>query len=172
MLREEELPPGFDSGSTFTSVCINTSLYLPYLVSQCLKNGVIFERRILDHISVAKSLHHSGEPADVVVNCTGISARKLGGVMDQNMMPARGQTVLVRNTADVMCDVLGIETGDEEVCYVMQRAAGGLNFSTCLWIYTERGNRWWYTAWRLLPKRQLGFAGRPKPRNPHHETRH
>ena len=128
MLREDELPPGFDSGSTFTSVCINTSLYLPYLVSQCLKNGVIFERRILDHISVAKSLHHSGEPADVVVNCTGISARKLGGVMDQNMMPARGQTVLVRNTADVMCDVLGIETGDEEVCYVMQRAAGGLNF--------------------------------------------
>ena len=44
--------------------------------------------------------------------------------MDQNLMPARGQTVLVRNTADVMCDVLGIETGDEEVCYVMQRAAG------------------------------------------------
>lgn len=125
MLRQEELPPGFDSGSAFTSVCINTSLYLPYLVSQCLKNGVVFERHILDHVSVAKTLHHSGEAADVVVNCTGISARKLGGVMDQNMMPARGQTVLVRNTADVMCDVLGIETGDAEVCYVMQRAAGG-----------------------------------------------
>lgn len=44
--------------------------------------------------------------------------------MDQHMLPARGQTVLVRNEADVMADVLGVELGDEEVCYVMQRAAG------------------------------------------------
>ena len=123
-LRPEELPQGFDSGSSFTSVCINTSLYLPWLVSQCLKNGVIFKRGIFDHISEANEAHHSDKKADLVVNCTGISARKLGGVLDQNMIPARGQTVLVRNEADTMCDVLGIETGDEEVCYVMQRAAG------------------------------------------------
>lgn len=64
-----------------------------------------------------------------MVNCTGLSAAVLGGVMDQHMVPARGQTVLVRNEADVMADVLGLELGDEEVCYIMQRAAGTLNIS-------------------------------------------
>ena len=83
-----------------------------------------FKRGILFHISEAKNAHHTGMKADLVVNCTGMSAGKLGGVMDQHMLPVRGQTVLVRNEADTMCDVLGIENGDEEVCYVMQRAAG------------------------------------------------
>lgn len=58
------------------------------------------------------------------MNCTGLGARKLRGVEDQNMIPARGQTVLVRNEADFMCDSSGTDGGDEEVCYVMQRAAG------------------------------------------------
>ena len=40
------------------------------------------------------------------------------------MLPARGQTVLVRNEPGIMADVLGMELGDEEVCYLMQRAAG------------------------------------------------
>ena len=93
-------------------------------MSQCLKNGVVFKRAVLNHISEAYQAHHTGEKADVVVNCTGLSARKLGGVWDQDMMPVRGQTVLVRNEADAMCDVLGVDFGDEEVCYVMQRAAG------------------------------------------------
>lgn len=44
--------------------------------------------------------------------------------MDKGMTPVRGQTVLVRNTADRMVDVLGIEVGSEEVTYVMQRAGG------------------------------------------------
>ena len=41
------------------------------------------------------------------------------------MLPARGQTVLVRNNAAEMCDSSGTDDGSEEVCYVMQRAAGG-----------------------------------------------
>ena len=96
-------------------------------MSQCLKNGVIFKRAVFNHISEASQAHHTGKRADVVVNCTGLSARKLGGVLDQHMIPVRGQTVLVRNEADAMCDVLGIEAGDEEVCYLMQRAAGRNN---------------------------------------------
>ena len=34
------------------------------------------------------------------------------------------ETVLVRNMADVMCSNTGTDDGDDEVCYVMQRAAG------------------------------------------------
>ncbi|KAL8959800.1 MAG: hypothetical protein Q9193_003395 [Seirophora villosa] len=136
-LSREELKSGFDSGHAFTSVCINTAIYLPWLVSQCLQRGVVFKRANLAHISDASGIHHSGNKADLVVNCTGLSALKLGGVRDENMMPIRGQTVLVRNEANVMCSSSGTDDGEEEVCYLMQRAAGG---GTLLGGSYQRGN--------------------------------
>ena len=60
----------------------------------------------------------------MLVNCTGLMALKLGGVNDRKMLPARGQTVLVRNDPGMMCSNSGTDDGDDEVCYVMQRAAG------------------------------------------------
>lgn len=62
---------------------------------------------------------------DVVVNCTGLMASKLGGVEDKSVVPARGQIVIVRNEAGKMLDVSGTDDGDSEACYVMTRAAGG-----------------------------------------------
>lgn len=123
-IPKDQLSPGYDSGTAFTSVCINTALYLPWLASQCLKNGVHFQRKIFKHISEAANAFHSGEKADVVVNCTGLSALTLGGVEDKKMMPARGQIVLVRNEANVMCTSSGTDDGEDEACYIMQRAAG------------------------------------------------
>jgi D-amino-acid oxidase len=125
VLPVKNLPPGVDSASAFTSVCINTAIYLPYLVGQCLKNGVIVKRAVLEHISDAAKLHHSGKEADLIVNCTGLLASKLGGVMDKAVIPVRGQIVLVRNEPGVMCTVSGTDDGEDEMCYIMQRAAGG-----------------------------------------------
>lgn len=125
-LSRDELNPEFDNGNAFTSVCINTAVYLPWLVSQCLQKGVVFKRANLKHILEASKIHHSGRKADLIVNCTGLSALKLGGVEDQDMMPIRGQTVLVRNEANAMCSSSGTDDGEEEVCYLMQRAAGWL----------------------------------------------
>jgi len=124
-LSTASLPPGYDSGSGFTSICINTALYLPWLVSQCLKNGVVIKRGILRHITEAAGFHHSGKTADVVVNCTGISSSKLGGVEDKTVIPARGQIVVVRNDPGIMCSTSGTDDGEDEVVYIMQRAAGG-----------------------------------------------
>ncbi|KAG8744307.1 hypothetical protein FRC10_010379 [Ceratobasidium sp. 414] len=56
----------------FETVTIDTSVYLPYLLSTFLSNG------------------------DVIVVCTGIGTRSLGGVEDRNVFPVRGQTVLIR----------------------------------------------------------------------------
>ena len=84
----------------------------------------MFKRAILNHISEASQAHHTGRNADIIVNCTGLSARTLGGVEDNNMIPARGQTVLVRNDADAMYACSGCDDGEDEVCYMMQRAAG------------------------------------------------
>ena len=134
-LRKDELPAGYDSGNTYKSVCINTGIYLAWLEGQCLRNGVVFRRGVLKHIADAAKLDRhwpdkdgqTKEPkkkADVIVNCTGLSARFLGGVEDAEVIPARGQTVLVRNVASAMCENSGTDDGEEEVCYTMQRAAG------------------------------------------------
>ncbi|KAI5460159.1 D-amino-acid oxidase [Mariannaea sp. PMI_226] len=127
LLPKSTLGPGVDSATAFTSVCINTAIYLPWLVSQCLKNGVVFQRSIFKHISEASrpGVHPSGKAADLVVNCTGLMASKLGGVEDKTVVPARGQIVVVRNVADHMADVSGTDDGESEACYVMTRAAGG-----------------------------------------------
>ncbi|KAI9821759.1 MAG: hypothetical protein M1827_002340 [Pycnora praestabilis] len=125
LLPKDKLPADVDSATTFTSVCINTALYLPWLASQCLKNGVVIKRGILKHITDAASLHHSGQPADLIVNCTGLGSAKLGGVEDKNVIPARGQVVVVRNEPGVMISTSGCDDGEDEVVYVMQRAAGG-----------------------------------------------
>ncbi|KAH7417893.1 FAD dependent oxidoreductase [Cadophora sp. MPI-SDFR-AT-0126] len=136
VLSPSELPPSADSGTVFTSVCINTAIYLPYLVSQCLKNGVTINRAIISHINEAASLHTSGK-ADVVVNCTGLLASKLGGVMDKNVIACRGQIVIVRNMPGAMFTVSGTDDGDDEVSYIMQRAAGG---GTILGGTYQKGN--------------------------------
>lgn len=107
-------------------MCINTAVYLPWLVSQCLSNGVIFKRGIFDHVvdAATSSIHPNGH-VDLVVNCTGLMASKLGGVEDISVVPARGQIVIVRNEAGKMLDMSGTDEGDDEACYVMTRAAGG-----------------------------------------------
>lgn len=110
---------------SFTSVCINTALYLPWLASQCLKAGVVIKRGIVSHVTEAATLHHSGGSADVVVNCTGLSSLKLGGVEDQSLFPSRGQTVIVRNVPGVIVGTTGTDDGPDEVTYIMNRAAGG-----------------------------------------------
>lgn len=124
-LEKSELPDGVDGGSAFTSVCINTALYLPWLASQCLKNGAVLRRGEANHVGDAATMHHSGKRADIVINCTGLSALHLGGVEDKTMYPARGQIVIVRNDPKVMATISGTDDGPDEATYVMHRAAGG-----------------------------------------------
>ncbi|KAJ5782849.1 FAD dependent oxidoreductase [Penicillium paradoxum] len=121
----DKLAPGIDNGQEFTSVCINTAVYLPWLVGQCVKNGAVFERAVCKHITDAANAHHTGQKADVVINCTGLSAKTLGGVLDDTMYPARGQIVVVRNDPGPMMSQSGTDDGEDEALYIMTRAAGG-----------------------------------------------
>lgn len=57
--------------------------------------------------------------------------------MDKTVIPARGQTVLVRNTSPRMLNISGTDDGDEEACYIMTRAAGG---GTILGGSYQKGN--------------------------------
>lgn len=124
VLSKTEIPSDCDTGTVFTSVCINTAIYLPWILGQCVKNGVTIRRGILSHISEAGSHHTSGN-ASIIVNCTGLLASKLGGVMDSNVYPGRGQIVVVRNDPGIMLTVSGTDDGPEEATYIMHRAVGG-----------------------------------------------
>lgn len=121
----DRLAPGVDSGQEFTSVCINTAIYLPWLVGQCVKNGAVFQRAVFKHIADAANAHHTGQKADVVINCTGLSSKTLGGVLDDKMYPARGQIVVVRNDPGPMMSTSGTDDGEDQALYIMTRAAGG-----------------------------------------------
>ena len=74
---------------------------------------------------------------DVVVNCTGLMASRLGGVEDKTVVAARGQIVLVRNEAPAMLNVSSTDDGPDEACYIMTRAAGG---GTILGGTYQKGN--------------------------------
>ncbi|KAF3076449.1 hypothetical protein CFAM422_001662 [Trichoderma lentiforme] len=124
-LSKDEVIPGHDSGCEFTSVCINTVVYLSWLVGQCLKNGVVFKRVVLTDIRDAKSLSHTGQPANIIINATALGSLKLGGVEDTTMTPARAQIVLVRNECHPMIATSGTDDSATEITYIMQRAAGG-----------------------------------------------
>ncbi|KAF3904595.1 hypothetical protein ABW21_db0203699 [Orbilia brochopaga] len=138
VLGKHELPKGMASGTTFKSVCINTAVYLPYLLGQCLKHHVVFKRGVVKHVADAADLHSSGDKADLVVNCSGLLACKLGGVEDKKVTPARGQVVVVRNEAPGMYTTSAVaEEGDDEMMYIMMRAAGG---GTILGGCYQKGN--------------------------------
>ncbi|RFU80235.1 d-amino-acid oxidase [Trichoderma arundinaceum] len=124
-LNHDEVIPGHDSGCEFTSVCINTVIYLSWLVGQCAKNGVVFKRAVLSDIREAKALSHTGQPANIIVNATALGSLKLGGVEDSSLTPARGQVVVVRNEFHPMVATSGTDDGPTEMAYIMQRAAGG-----------------------------------------------
>lgn len=124
-LEDHELPPGVQSGCEYTGICINTAVYLPWLVGQCRKRGVVLRRGRVSDIRELKNMHHSGKRADVVINASGLGSRQLGGVSDSSMAPIRGQIVLVENEAEPMFNISGTDDGPEEVSYLMTRAAGG-----------------------------------------------
>lgn len=60
----------------------------------------------------------------MVINCTGLSSKTLGGVLDNTMYPARGQIVVVRNDPGPMMSTSGTDDGEDEALYIMTRAAG------------------------------------------------
>lgn len=125
VLKDEELPEDMAYGCEFGSVCINTAIYLQWLVGQCLKHGVVLKRAVLKHISEASSLSHAGGKADIVINACGLLACRLGGVMDSTVKPARGQIILVRNELSPMYAMSSSDDGPEEIFYTMMRAGGG-----------------------------------------------
>lgn len=97
-LEASELWPGTKSGISFTTVTIDTAVYLPYLLSKFYSKGGKVVRNRIQHISqvIDGAFSYKDEKPDALVICAGIGARSLGGVEDQDIYPVRGQTILIR----------------------------------------------------------------------------
>lgn len=135
ILGRSEVPEFADWGTFYRTISLDPSIYLHFLQSTCLSLGVSFRRATLDHIHDAFFLAPPQDAgasatmsvADVVVNCTGLLASRLGGVMDEAVIPIRGQLVIVENESRGMFSLSGDATMDEKIgenCYIIDRPAG------------------------------------------------
>ncbi|KAJ7151015.1 D-amino-acid oxidase [Mycena filopes] len=80
-LPASALPADCAQGISFSTLTIDSPIYLNYLLSRFLAAGG--HRKCLS-------------PPSAVVVCVGLGARALGGVEDKDVYPIRGQTVLLR----------------------------------------------------------------------------
>lgn len=81
--------------------------------------GKLINKRIMHIDQIIKTTN----APDVVVNCTGIGARFLGGVEDTSVYPTRGQTVLVR-APNIKRTVSRI--GEDYISYTIPRSDGNV----------------------------------------------
>jgi len=122
------VPDFADWGTFYRTLSLDPSTYLLYLQSQCLALGVAVRRATIAHIREAFSHDGAGTTAaDIVVNCSGLWASKLGGVMDERVVPMRGQLVIVENESHGIFFYSGDGTFQKEIgecSYIINRPAG------------------------------------------------
>ncbi|KAJ3811691.1 D-amino-acid oxidase [Lentinula aff. lateritia] len=102
-LRPDELASGAVQGFACTAVTFDIPRYLPYLLARFTSGGGSIIRGSVAHIQQVleggTTLFASGRkpsPPDAVILCVGLGARFLGGIEDKDVIPVRGQTVLLR----------------------------------------------------------------------------
>ena len=110
--------------ASFTTVGIDTPVYLPYLLSRFLERGGNLIRGSIQHISQVLEGGLTPFKPDALVVCAGIGARFLGGVEDRDVYPIRGQTVLIRAPWVKFGRTLN---GKDEVTYIIPRRSGDVS---------------------------------------------
>ncbi|KIK56920.1 hypothetical protein GYMLUDRAFT_46810 [Collybiopsis luxurians FD-317 M1] len=88
-----DLPKDVTLGYEYQTVVIVPLIYLQWLKDRLTASGVTFIRKELGHISQIRDIVPN---INVVVNATGVGAKYLGGVEDEMVEEARGQTIQVR----------------------------------------------------------------------------
>lgn len=89
---------------TFTTITIDTPIYLNHLLAAFLNEGGRILRGSVIHIyqvleggtSIFPGGSNVDPKPDALIVCVGLGARFLGGVEDKGVYPVRGQTVIVR----------------------------------------------------------------------------
>jgi D-amino-acid oxidase len=96
----QELSPPYVGGYRFVVPLVEMPIYLPWLLRRFVASGGVFEQRAVG------SLQEAASYGEIVLNCSGLSARTLCG--DETLVPVRGDVVRVVNPA------LAVSVRDEE----------------------------------------------------------
>ncbi|KAI9249658.1 hypothetical protein BY458DRAFT_483132 [Sporodiniella umbellata] len=117
--EDELLKLGASVGHVYTTVLINSPVYLKWLASQFKKLGGMLERQVVlrDMQHFLETYH---ERVDAVVNCTGLGAQKLVG--DRQLFPTRGQTITVRTQRPIRRTITRVHS--QGITYIIPRADG------------------------------------------------
>jgi D-amino-acid oxidase len=110
----------FVAGFCYESVMIHVPVYLRWLYATFLAGGGIIRQQRLRDISEAWADDTGSSRPDIVMNCCGLGASQLGGVVDDSdNFGVRGQTVRVRCPA--ITDIWRVPT---DGTYVLPRGDG------------------------------------------------
>ena len=123
-LFQTGLVEGTVLATSCTTVTIDPPVYLPYLLARFLARGGSIIRNSLQHISQVLEGALTPFKPDALVVCAGIGARSLGGVEDKDVLPVRGQTVLIRapwvKIGRAIC-------GKDDQTYIIPRRSGDVS---------------------------------------------
>ena len=126
--RADELPEGYTCGFVAKIPLIETPVYMPYLMDTFRESGGVIEE-LEGEITELRELPGK---SDLVINCTGLGARKL--CRDEKVFPIRGQ--LVRTTNPGLSRVINDELGPLAISYIVPRD------NDCILGGTAEENNW------------------------------
>ncbi|GAA6009907.1 hypothetical protein JCM11491_000862 [Sporobolomyces phaffii] len=117
-LSPSECPPGA-IGVVFDTLSVNAPKYCQCLAHELRSKGVTIERRYIK--SLEEAFLDSFGGVDIVVNATGLGAKSIAGVDDQEVRPIRGQTVLIKSDC-VRCTMDSSDPASS--AYIIPRPGG------------------------------------------------
>lgn len=139
-MSKEKLPEGMKHGHQYSSIMINTPMYLNFLLNDALSQGATVIRAAVptststlyslksaeglvnDHFKQMSAFSdYKPTPITAFVNATGIGARTFAN--DSKIFPLSGQTVTVRGSASKITTVDADPTSssDSSISYVLPR---------------------------------------------------
>lgn len=122
------------SGVAFTSVSLSAPDYLKHLHQVAKQLGVKFVRKSVASVHEPFDYTQDLPVADLVVNATGLGARKLQGCNDSQVMPIRGQTVVV-DAPNVRECVMAVDSSyGSESAYIIPRPNGQAILGGCFQV--------------------------------------
>ena len=111
LARPEELPEGYEMGYLSKVPLAETPVYIPYLLKRFKSlGGQLRQKKVEDLTDLFNT-------ADIVVNCSGLGARKL--CQDESLYPIRGQVLKVSASAGIRSMVDAIHKG--QLSYIIRR---------------------------------------------------
>ncbi|KAF7366445.1 D-amino-acid oxidase [Mycena sanguinolenta] len=151
------------AGHSWTTICIDVPRYLPYLLERFFKlGGQAFRTTIPSLSSLVSanerapmevfSLNSSNNPQTptlnpvAVINCTGLGAFSLQDVLDTDVYPTSGQTIIIR--APWVQPSITYYFANSDISYIIPRQSGDIVL----------GGSWGVDDWHATSRPEIAKA--------------